>query len=125
MRVMTFETCKVNGYKFCTRTSSGSGVIIKGTSHDNNSDYYGQLEEIVKLIYQGGNYVYLFKCIWFDSVGNGVVIDKNRVVTVDITSRLKSDEIFILASQASQVYYAPSVLNPHSKYFMVVKSKIV
>ncbi|WOH00506.1 hypothetical protein DCAR_0519871 [Daucus carota subsp. sativus] len=101
MQVMTFESCKVNGYKFCTRSASGSSVIVKGTSHDNNLDYYGQLEEIVKLIYRGGNYVYLFKWIWFDSVENGVVIDKNRVVTVDITSRLKLDEIFIFASQAS------------------------
>jgi len=52
-----------------------------------------------------------------------VRIDKNRVVTVDITSRLRSNEVFILASQASQVYYAPSVLDPRSKIYTVVKSK--
>jgi len=123
LKVMTFETCQVNGYKFSTSSASGSGVVVKGTLHENNLDYYGQLIEIMRLIYQGCNHVYLFKCIWFDSLGNGVRIDKNRVVTVDITSRLRSNEVFILASQASQVYYAPSVLDPRSKIYTVVKSK--
>ena len=123
LKVMTFETCQVNGYKFSTSSASGSGVVVKGTLHENNRDYYGQVQEIMRLIYQGCNHVYLFKCIWFDSLGNGVRIDKNRVVTVDITSRLRSNEVFILASQASQVYYAPSVLDPRSKIYTVVKSK--
>nr|XP_017227617.1 PREDICTED: uncharacterized protein LOC108203305 [Daucus carota subsp. sativus] len=123
LKVMTFETCQVDGYKFSTSSASGSGVVVKGTLHENNLDYYGQLIDIVRLIYQGCNHVYLFKCIWFDSLGNGVRIDKNRVVTVDITSRLRSNEVFILASQASQVYYAPSVLDPRSKIYTVVKSK--
>lgn len=123
LKVMTFETCQVNGYKFSTKSASGSGIVVKGNLHGNNLDYYGQLQEIIRLIYQGCNHVYLFKCIWFDSVGNGVRIDKNRVITIDMTSRLKSNEIFILASQASQVYYAPSVLDPKAKIYTVVKSK--
>ncbi|XP_074378057.1 uncharacterized protein LOC141719578 [Apium graveolens] len=123
LKVMTFETCQVNGYKFSTKSASGSGIVVKGNLHGNNLDYYGQLQEIIRLIYQGCNHVYLFRCIWFDSVGNGVRIDKNRVVTIDMTSRLKSNEIFILASQASQVYYAPSVMNPKAKMSTVVKSK--
>ncbi|XP_074326587.1 uncharacterized protein LOC141664530 [Apium graveolens] len=56
-------------------------------------------------------------------VGNGVRIDKNHVITINMTSRLKSNEIFILASQASQVYYVPSVLDPKAKIYTVVKSK--
>ncbi|XP_074373932.1 uncharacterized protein LOC141714303 [Apium graveolens] len=103
LEVMTFETCQVNGYKFSTKSASGSGVVVKGNLHGNNLDYYGQLQEIIRLIYQGCNHVYLFKCIWFDSVGNGLRIDKNRVITIDMTSRLKSNEIFILASQARDI----------------------
>ncbi|KAL8091703.1 hypothetical protein AgCh_034097 [Apium graveolens] len=61
-------------------------------------------------------------CIRF-CVGNGVRIDKNRVITIDMTLRLKSNEIFILASPASQVYYAPSALDPKVKIYTVVKSK--
>ncbi|XP_063941268.1 uncharacterized protein LOC135149473 [Daucus carota subsp. sativus] len=120
---MTFETYQVNGYKYSKSSASGSGVVVKGTLHENNLDYYGQLKEIVRLIYQGCNHVYLFKCVWIDSLGNGVRIDKNRVVTVDITSRLRYNEVFILASQAFQVYYAPSVLDPRSQIYTVVESK--
>ncbi|XP_074323434.1 uncharacterized protein LOC141660353 [Apium graveolens] len=95
LKVMTFDTYQVNGYKFSTKSASGSGIVVKGNLHGNNLDY----------------------------VGNGVRIDKNRVITIDMTSRLKSNEIFILASQASQVYYAPSVLDPKAKIYTVVKSK--
>ncbi|XP_074323920.1 uncharacterized protein LOC141660833 [Apium graveolens] len=123
VKVMTFETCQFNGYKFSTKSASGSGMVVKGNLHGNNLDYYGQLQEIIRFIYQGCNYIYLFKYIWFDSVGNGVRIDKNRVITIDMTSNLKSNEIFILASQASQVYYAPSVLDLKAKIYTVVKSK--
>ncbi|XP_074374552.1 uncharacterized protein LOC141714958 [Apium graveolens] len=122
LKVITFETCQVNGYKFSTKSASGSGIVVKGNLHGNNLDYYGQLQEIIRLIYQGCNHVHLFKCIWFDSVGNGVRIDKNRVITIDMTLRLNSNEIFILASQASQVYYAPSVLDSKEKIYTVVKS---
>ncbi|KAL8095892.1 hypothetical protein AgCh_037034 [Apium graveolens] len=123
LKVMTFKTCQVNGYKFSTKSASDSGIVVKENLHRNNLDYYDQLQEIIRFIYQGCNHVYLFKCIWFDSVGNGVRIDKNRVITIDMTSRLKSNEIFILASQASQVYYAPSVLDPKAKIYTAVKSK--
>ena len=44
-------------------------------------------------------------------------------MTLFVTSRLKSNEVFILASQASQVYYAPSVLDPRSKIYTMIKSK--
>lgn len=74
--VFTFEGCKVNGYKF--HCKDNSGVLVKGTSHVNIlENYYRQLEETVRLNYQGGNHVYLFKCHWFDSAGSGVRVDKN------------------------------------------------
>lgn len=77
----------------------------------------------MRLSYQGGNHVYLFKCHWFDSAGSGVRVDKNRVVTIDMKSRLRSNEVFILASQATQVYYAPSILNPRSNLRTVIPIK--
>ena len=50
-------------------------------------------------------------------------VDQNCVITVDITSRLRSNETFALASQASQVYYAPSVVSPQSNIYSVITSK--
>lgn len=117
MNVFTFETCQVNGYKFSTRSIFGSGVVVKWTSHHNNLDYYAHVQEIIKLIKQGGNYVYVFKYLWFESIENSIIINKNQIVMVDITSRLRSNEIFILVSQTSQVYYNPRILNPQRKWY--------
>lgn len=55
LKVMTFKTNKVNGYKFL---SSGSCTDVKGTLHKNCIDYYNQVQEIVRLIYQRCNHVY-------------------------------------------------------------------
>lgn len=38
-------------------------------------------------------------------------------------SRLRSNEVFVLASQVTQVYYAPSVLNPRSNLRTVISIK--
>ncbi|XP_074352837.1 uncharacterized protein LOC141691989 [Apium graveolens] len=118
--IFSFRSCTVNGYKF----HINDGVLVKGTTHNNApTNYYGKLVDIIKLVYGGGNFVYLFKYHWFNNFGIGVQVDKNRVVTIDIKSRLRSDEVFVLASQAIQVYYAPSVLNPRSNMFTVVNCK--
>ncbi|XP_063950089.1 uncharacterized protein LOC135152874 [Daucus carota subsp. sativus] len=45
LKVMTFETCQVNGYKFSTSSASGSGVVVKGTLHENNLDYYEEEDD--------------------------------------------------------------------------------
>ncbi|CAM8934512.1 unnamed protein product [Rhodiola kirilowii] len=50
-------------------------------------------------------------------------MDRNGVVSVDVKSRLKTDDVFILASQATQVYYAPNVVNPRSTWYTVVTTK--
>ena len=64
MQVMTFESCKVNGYKFCTRSASGSGVIVRGTSHDNNLDYYGQLEEKLSSLFIEEEIMYIYSNVY-------------------------------------------------------------
>ncbi|KAM0070264.1 putative Transposase-associated domain-containing protein [Helianthus debilis subsp. tardiflorus] len=107
----------VNGYKFHTRTSyhgrvtQNSGVCVKGASYDENeSDYYGLLNEILEVEYHsklGSCVVVLFKCTWFDPV-NGVRVDpKTGMVDVKPKAIGCVDDPFILASQAQQVYYTP------------------
>ena len=80
--VLSYKRCKVNGYAFNLGRSS-SGVLVKGSCYDNNSflfcqnydnnssDYYGMLQDIIKLTYGGGNQIILFKCHWFDNI-NGI-----------------------------------------------------
>ncbi|KAJ0887978.1 hypothetical protein HanRHA438_Chr09g0396941 [Helianthus annuus] len=107
----------VNGYKFRTRTSyhgrvtQNSGVCVKGASYDENeSDYYGLLDEILEVEYHsklGSCVVVLFKCTWFNPV-NGVRVDpKTGMVDVKPKALGCFDDPFILASQAQQVYYTP------------------
>ena len=50
----------------------------------------------------------------------GVEKDKNGVLLIDLNSKLKGNDVYILASQATQVYYAPSVKNPDSNIHTII-----
>ena len=75
--VLLYETCLINGYKFHTKFKLAPSQVVKVIccSNDNiMSDYYGQLQEVIKLVYDGEKHVFLFIYDWFDSVGFGVKI---------------------------------------------------
>ena len=76
-------------------------------------DYYGVLNEIIELQYLEGKRVVMFKCDWWDvhSIGKGVKIDKYGFVSVNTTRKLVTDEPFVLASQAAQVFYVKDGFN--------------
>ncbi|XP_074327411.1 uncharacterized protein LOC141665331 [Apium graveolens] len=117
--VLSYKRCKVNGYSFNLGKSS-SGVLVKGSCYgDSGSNYYGTLQKIIKLTYGGGNQVILFRCHWYDHV-RGVKKHKNGVLLIDLNSKLKGNDVYILASQATQVYYAPSVKNPDSNIHTII-----
>jgi hypothetical protein len=99
----------VNGYAFrnraddTNRATSHSGVCLKG-----NDLYYGVLREVVELEYLGpNNKVVLFRCDWFDSVNGVLIHDTYNIVDVDTKSKHRGDDVFIMASQAEQAYFAP------------------
>jgi hypothetical protein len=84
-----------------------SGVCVRGSIYgEHDIDYYGIIEEILELSYLGAqNKVLLLRCHWFDPI-NGVKVDERYgLVDVKPKSRLNSNEPFVLASQAQQVYY--------------------
>ncbi|XP_057739900.1 uncharacterized protein LOC130957009 [Arachis stenosperma] len=92
--VSSYNGLKVNGYRFHTkdhdknRATMNSGVCVKGNIYgENDLDYYGILEEILELSYLGYGNTY--------------------------KSRLQSNEPFVLAEQAQQVYYTKY---PHNGY---------
>ena len=106
----------MNGFHFHTlqrgtsRFSNNSGVCVKGTNYTiDETDYYGQLQEVLKLEYLGCpiKRTVLFKCEWFDITSNvGMRIHKQyKLVDVNHTRRYAQDEPFVLAMQAQQVYY--------------------
>ncbi|KAM0033948.1 hypothetical protein Hdeb2414_s0016g00491721 [Helianthus debilis subsp. tardiflorus] len=105
----------VNGYKFHTqehgkgRATNNYGVCMRGEAYNNEeTDYYGLLDEILKLEYNGNgpSTNVLFNCTWFN-IYRGVIVNKNKLVDVKHKSRLPGDDKFILASQAEQVFYTP------------------
>ncbi|XP_074347315.1 uncharacterized protein LOC141686160 [Apium graveolens] len=118
-----YNGCHCNGYKFgCAnsneRTSPNSGSSYKG-SFENN---YGRLEEILELHYRNGHKVILFKCHWFDHTKH-VKVDRNMMTTVDVRSTLNAEDVFVLASQAHQVYYARHISNPRSPWYTILTTK--
>ena len=69
--------------------------------------YYGVLIDVIKLHYLGGNRVILFKCDWWDVInsGRGIKNDEYGFTCLNFERTICTDEPFVLASQAKQVFY--------------------
>ncbi|KAK1369544.1 hypothetical protein POM88_035636 [Heracleum sosnowskyi] len=126
----------VNGYKFHTRTyganksTFNSGVCIKGSNYSETSnDYFGILDEILIIEYPRLpiKKTALFKCEWFDptiNVGTRVH-QRYNIVEINRRKRLSVYEPFILAMQATQVYFCnyPSLRRDKVDWLVVCKIK--
>ncbi|VVA32237.1 PREDICTED: transposon [Prunus dulcis] len=81
-RVDLYTGCVVNGVRWHvkhieeTRTTQNSGVIVSRTRGDQQSNFYGQLVNVVKIGFQDGYHVILFK-----------------------------HDLYVLAKQAQQIFY--------------------
>lgn len=116
---MTNTTCfsgfDTHGYRFriesldrnrCTQ-NSGVAVISEENMDGDHVDYYGVLTEILELQFLGGRRVPLFRCKWVDIFNKtrGIKTNVYGLVSVNFKCLLRTDEPFVLASQASQVFY--------------------
>lgn len=134
----------INGFRFHTkdrelnRNTQNSGVVVSATTSsfasakDENPslgdvNYYGILTDIFELDYRGHFRVVLFKCDWVDiNRRSGIKQDEFGFTLVNFkrltnTGKNFSDEPFVLASQAEQVFY---VQDPIEKdWHVVVKHK--
>ena len=113
-RVKCFNGYDVNGYRFHTRSyeegrpnrpTTNTGVFTPGLD---GVEYYGTIEEIYQLSFHGSKPLepVIFKCHWFDPQ---VVRRMTQVGIVEIqqSSVLPGDDVYIVAQQATQVYYVP------------------
>jgi len=107
-----------NGFKFHTvrreigARTQNSRVLVVGNAGagEPNIDYYGLLTEVFSLEYTGGNEVVFFRCKWWDiDPKKGVKVDKFGFVSVNCQRHLKTDDPFVLAAQASQVFYVNDI----------------
>lgn len=137
-QVMCYKGYVINGFRFHTkdrekeRKTQSSGVFVTGetnsyaSARDNNPivgniDYYGILTDVIELHYLGGNRVVLFKCDWRDvySQRRGIKVDLHGFICLNFTRSLRTNEPFILACQAKQVFYVRDTVD--SDWYIVQK----
>jgi hypothetical protein len=109
--VRSYRGCIVNGVRFhtkeCeqTRTIQNSGIVVRGEHGTSNIEFYGVLRNILELRYPGPNHVYLFECDWWNTRSRtGMQMDQ-YFTTVNTSRTWYESDLFILASQDSQVFY--------------------
>lgn len=117
--IRSYNVCYVNGYRFHTmshaadKTADNSGVCVKSDQHSlDEDDFYGHLQEIIEVEYPGMpiKRVTLFRCHWYDPTttgyGHGTKVHKRyKLVDIHHGRSYRNYDPFVLASQASQVYY--------------------
>ena len=137
--VTSYKRYIVNGFRFHTRdleqemNTQNSRAFVTGETNsyasikDNNLivgnvDYFGVLLEIIELHYLDGLRVFMFKCDWIDvfNRGRGIKTDIYGFTCVNFSQFLRTNEPFILASQAQQVFYVKDVLDPN--WYVVQKT---
>jgi len=111
-RVKSFGVYDVNGYRFHTtkhkqirpnRRITNTRVFTPG---DDGLEYYGTLEEIYELSFHGSVPLkpVIFKCHWFDP--QAVRRTPNiGLVEIQRSSVYPGDDVYVVAQQATQVYY--------------------
>ncbi|KAJ9536255.1 hypothetical protein OSB04_un000555 [Centaurea solstitialis] len=135
--VSTYQGYDINGYTFYTKkqddksTLQNSGVTLIATttefSGSNNEarskiakdSYYGVIQEIWELDYTLFT-VPLFKCKWVEN-RRGVKVDNDGFTIVDLSRDGYVSEPFILAKQASQVFFVEDPKD--SKWHIVLHGK--
>ncbi|KAG8381935.1 hypothetical protein BUALT_Bualt05G0024400 [Buddleja alternifolia] len=89
------------------KKTQNSGVVVKVEEESGFRDYYGVLTDIIQLDYLGNHHVVLFKCDWFE--GKSVQKDKYSYTSINTSKPWKTNEPYVLASQAQQVFYVNDI----------------
>jgi hypothetical protein len=114
-RVKKYSGYDVNGYHFRTtnydqsrpnRKTTCSGVFTPGLDE---VDYFGRIEEMYGLNFHGSKLLtpVIFKYHWFDPQVTRRTHSNLGIVEIRQDSTLLGDDVYIMAQQATQVYYLP------------------
>ena len=106
-----------SGFRFHTkqhdesRKTQNYGVMVRSDDQSVIVPYYVVLKEIVELSYAEGNKVVLFNCDTFREK-IGYKRDRHGRVILNMSRKLNTQEPFVLASQALQIYYVRGIKDP-------------
>ena len=117
-RVRSYGGYIVNGVKFLVksrddnRTTQNCGVTAVGIHNGVEEDYYGYVDEILEFSFIKGCRVILFKCVWFDTDRSRKHVKfEPHFISVDTTKQAYKEDPFVLANQATQVFYIDDPTN--------------
>ncbi|XP_041001830.1 uncharacterized protein LOC121247540 [Juglans microcarpa x Juglans regia] len=110
--VVSYSACIMNGIRFHTRNheelrrTQNSGVLVSGEHQSESVEFYSVVKDILALQYMKWRHVYLFECQWFDIADpiRGIRVGEH-LMSVNMSRSWYKDEPFVLACQASQVFY--------------------
>jgi hypothetical protein len=123
LRVRSYSSCVVNGVRFCTverdknKKTQNSGVACASSYRSEMIDYYGTLKEIIELEYNAKDdatkrTVVVFRCDWYKLDGKHTAVRNDGFFkSINIGSLWYKKDCFILATQATQVFYLPDIKN--------------
>jgi hypothetical protein len=114
-RVKKYSGYDVNEHRFHitnydqswpNRKTTCYGVFMPGLD---DVDYFGRIEEIYELNFYGSKPLtpMIFKCHWFDPQVMRQTHSNLGIVEIRQDSTLPGDDVYIVAQQATQVYYLP------------------
>ena len=124
-----YQSYNIHGFRFHTlqhdemKVTQNSGVMVKGENQIDSVPWYGTIREIVELWYTNQNKVVLFNCDWYDTTtkGKGYKEDRYGILSVNRKGKLNTEESFVLAFQATQVYFVEGIKN--STWGVLVETK--
>ncbi|CAN1140961.1 hypothetical protein LINPERPRIM_LOCUS25168 [Linum perenne] len=110
--VTKYTGCIINGVRFHTkdremrRKTQNSGIVVEGNHLDEIIDFYGVLVDIIELDYVRDKHIYLFQCDWYDvEKKKSRIVNDGAVTSIRVDRLWYSSDPFVLASQATQVFY--------------------
>nr|GEV57892.1 hypothetical protein [Tanacetum cinerariifolium] len=123
--VKTYQGYEINGYTFYTKTKDekstvqNSGVTMIASTGITKKSYYGVIQEIWELDYYTFK-IPLFMCKWVNN-SSGVKVNDYGFTLIDLRTDGYTSEPFILAKQATQVFFVQDPSNP--RWYIVMPGK--
>jgi hypothetical protein len=123
-RARILNRCHINNWLFRTAgiesslVTQNSGMLVKGDDTTGDMKWYGVIRKIITLDFPGQKEVILFQYDWYDvlaattSRGRGYNRVKWGIIDINTTRFRFSNEPYILATQAEQVFFVKLVNKP-------------